>query len=73
MRAATYQMMPYLRGFTSSIKRLKWLNWQARDFDRFFLTALNETDWKLELDSFKQKETDSVLIAALKYYALADL
>ena len=66
MRGATYQMLPYLRGFTSSFKRLKWLNWEARDFDHFFLTHLNETDWKLELDSFKQKETDSVLMAALK-------
>ncbi|HEY2727421.1 MAG TPA: BamA/TamA family outer membrane protein, partial [Parafilimonas sp.] len=66
MRIASSQALPYLRGFTANIKRLKWLNWEARDFDRFFLTQLDEKDWKLALDSFKQKETDSVLAVAVK-------
>ncbi|MEP6684845.1 MAG: metallophosphoesterase [Parafilimonas sp.] len=66
MHVVSSQILPYLKNFTTNIKRLKWLNWKARDFDRFFLTQLNENDWKLALDSFKIKETDSVLNTALK-------
>jgi hypothetical protein len=66
VRIAASQSLPYLRGFTANIRRLKWLNWEARDFDRFFLTQLNENDWKLALDSFKLKETDSVLETAVQ-------
>jgi hypothetical protein len=68
MRIASSRILPYLKGFTTNIKHIKWLNWQARDFDRFFLPQLDENDWKQALDSFKQKETDSVLMAAVKRF-----
>jgi hypothetical protein len=59
-------LMPYLRGFKKNLKRINWLNWEGRDFDRLFMNSLNEEEWKRILANFKTNLTDDVITNAVK-------
>ncbi len=58
--------MPYLRGFTRHMKRINWLNWEARDFDRLFMNNLDEKTWSIALKNFKTQLTDELITDAVK-------
>lgn len=56
----------YLQGFKNNYPDIKWLNWEARDFDRFFLNALDETQWKEIIANVQSSMTDGVIENAVK-------
>ncbi|HEY5968640.1 MAG TPA: hypothetical protein VIU35_11740, partial [Chitinophagaceae bacterium] len=58
-------VVPQLEGFKSKAKNINRFNFAARNFDRFFLTELNEQDWKKEVDEFIPKMTDEVIEKAI--------
>lgn len=53
--------LPFLKGFRSTIPKVKWLNWMARDFDRTFLNQLSDQEWKETIAQFQSSLTDSIL------------
>jgi len=58
-------LVPQLEGFKPKAKNINRFNFAARNFDRFFLTELNEQDWKKEVDEFIPKMTDEVIEKAI--------
>src|SRR6187455_3350629 len=58
-------VVPQLEGFKPKAKNINRFNFAARNFDRFFLTELNEEDWKKEVDEFIPKMTDEVIEKAI--------
>jgi len=58
--------LPFLKGFRNDIPRIKWLGYMAKDFDRIFLTALDEKDWKNAITDIQSKLTDSVINSSVK-------
>jgi hypothetical protein len=58
--------LKYLQGFNKGFYSIKWLNWEARDQDRFFMNLLNENDWKSVISTFQQKLTDHVIDSSVK-------
>jgi hypothetical protein len=59
-------LFPYLQGFKHNISSVKWLNYQSRDFDRFFLNQLDEKQWRSTIDSFVNKLPDNVIDESVK-------
>ncbi len=57
--------IPYLNGFQDEIDDINKFNMVAKDFDRFFMNALKEEDWKKGLKEFTLKITDSVIHEAV--------
>ena len=58
--------LPFLKGFRSTIPKVNWLGYTARDFDRLFLTDLDEGEWKKTITDFQQNLSDSVIRSAIK-------
>jgi len=58
-------VVPQLEGFKPKAKNINRFNFAARNFDRFFLTELNEQDWKKEVDEFIPRMTDEVIENAI--------
>ncbi len=58
--------MPFLKGFRYTIPKVNWLGYSARDFDRIFLTDLDEGEWKKIIAEFQQSLPDSVLRNAVQ-------
>ena len=56
----------YLQGFKKHFYSTKWLNYEARDIDRIFMTGLSEADWKNTIDSFRHNLTDAAIDSSLK-------
>ena len=44
LQASSRNLLPFLQGFRNNIPDVNWLGYPARDFDRVFLTDLDETD-----------------------------
>ena len=55
----------YLQGFKKNYPDIDWLNWEARDFDRFFLNELDENQWRGIISSFQKNLTDEVIEQAI--------
>jgi hypothetical protein len=68
LQIASKRLLPMLKGFHYNIPKVNWLNWSARDFDRLFLTELDEKDWKKQIADFQQTLTDSVIEQAAKKF-----
>jgi predicted MPP superfamily phosphohydrolase len=66
LKAMSGRSMPFLKGFRSDIPKINWLGYSARDFDRLFLTDLDEGQWKETIAAFQQSLPDSVLRNAVK-------
>jgi len=58
-------VVPQLEGFKPKAKNINRFNFAARNFDRFFLTELNEQDWKKEVDEFIPRMTDELIERAI--------
>jgi hypothetical protein len=58
-------VVPQLEGFKAKAKNINRFNFAARNLDRFFLTELNEQDWKKAVEEFLPKMTDEVIEKAL--------
>lgn len=66
IKAVSGRVMPFLRGFRSTIQNVNWLGYTARDFDRIFLTDLDKGEWEETVAKFQQTVSDSVITAAVK-------
>ncbi|MFN2439510.1 MAG: BamA/TamA family outer membrane protein, partial [Chitinophagaceae bacterium] len=58
-------VIPEIQGFRSSTDNIETFNKPARNFDRFFLTELNEEDWSNQIDTFLAAMTDEVIERSL--------
>jgi hypothetical protein len=54
--------------FDNNIRDIAGLNFNARHFDRIFLSALNREDWLREAESLQSNLTDSVIDSALSQW-----
>ncbi len=52
--------------YRNEIRDIKGWNFNARYFDRYFLTSLGEQDWKKEISIVQQTLTDSLIIRAIQ-------
>ncbi|PRY07280.1 surface antigen-like protein [Pontibacter ummariensis] len=59
-------IMPKFQGFDRAIRDIEGFNFNARYFDRRFLTDLGESDWREEVASVQQTLTDSLLEQAVR-------
>lgn len=63
--ASTPSLVPEIQGFRPHARNIKTFNRTARNFDRTFLTELDEKDWRLQVDSFLNTMTNDVIEKAL--------
>ena len=68
MQYITRNRMPFLKGLRNNIPRINWLNYVARDFDRYFLNQLDANDWNKGLTQFQQEMSDSIIWQAIRRY-----
>lgn len=61
IKGISAHLFRYLKGFSAKIKDVNWLNWEERDFDRFFLNRLDKKQWTNIIDSFQHDISDSVI------------
>ncbi|HEV8273547.1 MAG TPA: BamA/TamA family outer membrane protein, partial [Chitinophagaceae bacterium] len=66
LKRSSKNLLPFLVGFKKDIPHVNWFNYTARDFDRIFLTDLDEKDWKETITKVQQELTDSVITKAVK-------
>ena len=66
LRLVSGGSLPFLKGFRKDIPKVNWLGYSARDFDRLFLTDLDEGDWEKAVAEVQQKLSDSVIRNAVK-------
>ncbi len=66
LKRSSKKLLPFLVGFRNDIPQVNWFNYTARDFDRLFLTDLDEKEWKETINEVQQKITDSVIATAVK-------
>ncbi|SFQ81285.1 hypothetical protein [Hymenobacter arizonensis] len=64
-RASSEWMLPKFQGFDYTFRNVNSFNFQARYFDRRFLTELSEADWRAVADSVRAALTEDVLARAL--------
>jgi hypothetical protein len=57
--------IPEIQGFRPKAKNIKTFNRPARNFDRYFLSELDEKTWSNHVDSFLNEMTDNVIETAL--------
>ncbi|HEY9364783.1 MAG TPA: BamA/TamA family outer membrane protein [Chitinophagaceae bacterium] len=62
-RVAKY--FPKFQGFRAKAKNINTFNFNAIDFDRTFLNATTEKDWRLQTDTLLMQMTDSVIDYAM--------
>lgn len=65
LRSISGRSLPFLKGFRDDIPKVKWLNYSARDFDRYFLSGMDETAWKSTIQLLQSKLSDTVITAAV--------
>ena len=65
MKFATMRKLPFMKGLRYSIKKINWLGFSARNFDRMFLNELDETTWKTTIGNFTNAVTDEVITEAV--------
>ncbi len=63
--AARKWIMPKIQGFDAKIKDVNGFMYNARYFDRFFLTELNETEWIKIVTDLQNTLTDSIVAEAV--------
>jgi hypothetical protein len=66
LKRSSKKLLPFLVGFRKDIPRVNWFNYTARDFDRLFLTDLDENEWKKTITEVQQELTDTVITRAVK-------
>ena len=66
LKLLAYNQLPYLQGFKKTIPSIKWLSWEARDFDRIFLNKLDEDQFRKIVAEFQQNLSDKVIEQAVR-------
>jgi hypothetical protein len=59
-------LMAKFQSYGDHIRSISRWNLNARNFDRYFLTGLNEQDWKTEIAYVQKNLTDQVITNAIK-------
>ena len=57
---------PQVQGFRPKARNIKTYNFNARNFDHNYMSALTEKDWREAADSVLSKMTDSLIESSLK-------
>lgn len=65
IKIASRRPLHWMKGFHDKLPKFNWLARSARNFDRLFLNALDETEWNELTDEFCEKLTDSVISEAV--------
>lgn len=66
MDYATWQRLPFLKGFRYDFPRIRWEGYVAKNFDRTYLNEIDEPQWDTVLQDFKKRLPDSVFSEAVK-------
>lgn len=66
VKRVSKRLLPFLRGFKNEYSAVNWLSHSARDFDRFFLNKLDESNWDSSIVNFQSRITDEVIDKAVK-------
>jgi hypothetical protein len=67
-RASVEYLLPRIQGFDYTFRNVNSFNFNARYFDRSFLTELSRADWRSLADSVQASLTDEVLAAGLRQW-----
>ncbi len=67
-RASVEYLLPRIQGFDYRFHNVNSFNYNARYFDRTFLTELSQADWRALADSVQASLTDAVLAQALRQW-----
>lgn len=59
-------LVPEIQGFKKRASNIKTFNKPARNFDRFFLNAIDESTWRTQVETFISKMTDDVIDSSLR-------
>ena len=59
-------LQPKFQGFRSRARDIRTFNFNARFFDRLYLNEPDEATWKVTVDEFLKRMTDSVIDAAIQ-------
>lgn len=68
MKYVTRNRLPFLKGLRYHLPRINWLNYVARDFDRFFLNQLDANDWNEGITNFQHNVSDSIIWQGIRRY-----
>jgi hypothetical protein len=68
LNLVTRQHLQQFSGFKHKMRNTRYLGFNARHFDRVFLTDLNAEDWRKALHAFDSAMSDDVLQAAVKQF-----
>jgi hypothetical protein len=58
--------LPKFQGFREKAININTFNFNARYFDRTFLTSMSQSDWEKQVDTLISEMSDSVIEAAIK-------
>ncbi|WP_210515947.1 BamA/TamA family outer membrane protein [Hymenobacter terricola] len=67
-QASKEYLLPRIQGFDTNFRNVDSFNFQARYFDRSFLTELSRADWQAVADSVQASLSDAVLESALRQW-----
>ncbi|MGI4870872.1 MAG: hypothetical protein ACRYFX_06795 [Janthinobacterium lividum] len=67
-RARAAYLLPRIQGFDADFQNVNTFNYNARYFDRSFLTELSRADWRALADSVQASLTDEVFAAGLRQW-----
>ncbi len=66
LKASSKRLLPFLAGYKKNILNVNWLGYASKDFDRLFLTDLDESEWKKTITEMQQTLNDSIIYNAFK-------
>jgi hypothetical protein len=66
LKAASRNLLPFLKGFRHDIPDIEWLGYSAKDFDRLFLTDLDKSEWEKAVTAFQESLTDTIISSAVR-------
>ena len=58
--------LPFLKGFSKNFPDINGLGFKAKEFDRIFLSKLDQPDWEKTIAEVRQELSDSVLKLAVQ-------
>jgi len=66
VKKASQNNLRYLKGFTKDIQDINWFMYQGRDFDRIFMSNLDEEKWKNITNDFVAAVPDPLITSAVQ-------
>ncbi len=66
LKTASNHLLPFLAGFRKDIRKVNWLGFSAKDFDRLFLTNLDAKQWEKIIAEVQEDLTDTIITAAIQ-------